>query len=279
MNRELRILILEDEATDVVMVNRELRKSGLDFRSKRVETREDFLAELQDNPPDLIFSDHGLPAFNGFTALALAQERCPNIPFIFVTGSEKEELAVETFKMGATDFVLKARLSDLAPAVQRALQLVEERERRKEAELALLKSEERFRHLVELCPDALFVQSDNRIVFANSAAARLLGATSIQQLIGKPMKEIVHPNSWEMMQTHLRQLREEGTTFFWKSAQGRMQRMEGDTAGVPFIENKFVRLDGGVVGVEVAAAPLTFEERPSVQLIARDITHRRQSVE
>jgi len=275
VNRELRILILEDEAADVVMVNRELRKSGLDFRSKRVETREDFLAELQDHPPDLIFSDHGLPAFSGFTALALARQRCPDIPFIFVTGSEKEEMAVETFKKGATDFVLKARLSDLAPAVQRALQLVEERERRKEAEQALQKSEERFRHLVELCPDALFVQSDNRIVFANSAAARLLGAASIEQLIGKPMKEIVHPDSWEMMQRHQRQLREEGTTFFWKSAEGRMQRMGGDVAGVPFIENKFVRLDGGVVDVEVAAAPLTFADRPSVQLIARDITHRR----
>jgi len=279
LNKELRILILEDVATDVVIINRELRKSGLAFRSIRIETREDFLRELQDDTPDLIFSDHGLPKFNGFAALALAQEKCPGIPFIFVTGSEREETAVETFKKGATDFVLKARLSDLGPAVQRALQLVEERARRREAERALQKSEERFQQLVELCPDALFVQSDDCIVFANSATARLLGAASVEQLIGKPMKEFVHPECWETLQQRLRELREEGTTLFWKSAQGRVQQLEGEEPVVPFYDEKFVRLDGRVVDVEVAAAPLTFENRPSVQIIARDIAQRKRAAE
>ncbi len=276
VNKELRILILEDNASDVVLINRELRQNGLAFRSIRVETREAFIRELQEDPPDLIFSDHGLPAFNGFAALALAQEKCPEIPFIFVTGSAQEEMAVETFKKGATDFVLKGRLSNLAPAVQRALQLVEERARRREAEQALQKSEERYRQLVELCPDALLVQSDDHIVFANTAAARLLGADSVEQLIGKPLKEIIRPDYWELMQQRLRQLREEGTTFFWKSAQSRMPR---DAAAVPFIEEKFVRLDNQVVDVEVAAAPLTFENRPAVQIIARDITHRKRATE
>ncbi len=277
VNKELRILILEDNASDVVLINRELRQSGLAFRSIRVETREGFIRELEEDPPDLIFSDHGLPTFNGFAALALAQQKCPEIPFIFVTGSAQEEMAVETFKKGATDFVLKGRLSNLAPAVQRALQLVEERARRREAEQALQKSEERYRQLVELCPDALLVQSDDHIVFANTAAARLLGADSVEQLIGKPLKEIIRPDYWEMMQRRLRQLREEGTTFFWKSAESRMQR---DAAVVPFIEEKFVRLDNNqVVDVEVAAAPLTFENRPAVQIIARDITHRKRAAE
>ena len=103
---------------------------------------------------------------------------------------------------------------------------------------------------MELCPDALLVQSDDHIVFANTAAARLLGADSVEQLIGKPLKEIIRPDYWEMMQRRLRQLREEGTTFFWKSAESRMQR---DAAVVPFIEEKFVRLDNNqVVDVEVA---------------------------
>jgi CheY-like chemotaxis protein len=279
VNKELRILILEDDSGDVVLINRELRQRGLAFRSIRVETRADFIRELQENPPDLIFSDHGLPVFDGFAALALAREKCPEIPFIFVTGSEREELALETFKSGATDLVLKGRMSNLAPAVQRALQLVEERERRKAAEQALQKSQESYQQLVELCPDALFVQSDNLIVFANSAAARLLGAGSVEQLIGKPLREIVHPAHWEMMQRRLRQLREEGTTFFWKSAQGRMQRLDEDAVAVPFIDEQFVRLDGKVVDVEVAAAPLTFQERPAVQIIARDITQRRRSAE
>jgi PAS domain S-box-containing protein len=407
VNKELNILIMEDVAADVVMINHELRKGGLAFRSKRVETRDNFIRELRESPPDLIFSDHGLPAFDGFSALAIAREKCPDTPFIFVTGSMGEEMAIETFKSGATDYVLKSRLSNLVPAVQRALHLAEERTRRRQAEdalreserrfrmlvegvkdyaiimldsegnitswntgaelvqgygaseiigrhfscfypaeevqerkpdevlnlaatkgrseeegwrvrkggspfwanvvmtalrdnrgelrgfvlvtrdvterkhaqEALQKSEERYRRLIELCPDALLVQSNNRIVFVNSAALRLLGAEGPEQLIGKPVKEIVHPDYWEVVQRRLRQLREDGTAVFWKSAEGRIQRSKGEGTVVPFIEEKFIRLDGREVDVEVAATPLTFQDRPAVQVIARDITQRKRSTE
>jgi PAS domain S-box-containing protein len=275
VNKELRVLVVEDIAADVVMINHELRKSGIAFRSKRVKTREDYLRELEDNPPDLIFSDHSVPSFDGFAALRIAKERCPDVPFIFVTGWAEQELLSQMIQRGATDYVSKSRLSNLAPAVVKAMHLVEERALRKEIEHALHKSERRYQQLVELCPDALLVQSDEEIVFANSAAARLLGAQSVARLIGKPLKDVVHPKSWEKMQRHLRQLREEGTTFFWKSAQDRMQRLEGDVAVVPFIKERLVGVDGRVVDVEIAAAPLTFQDRPSVQLVARDITSRR----
>ena len=190
VNKELRILVVEDVAADVMMINHELRRSGLAFRSKRVETREDFVRELQENPPDLIFSDHGLPSFDGFAALAVAQKKCPEVPFIFVTGSNREEVAAQTFKRGATDYVLKNQLSNLVPAVRRALQLAEERARRKEAEQALQKSERRYRRLVELCSNALFVRSDNRIVFANSAAAQLRDA--VRRCLNIKFKKIGH---------------------------------------------------------------------------------------
>jgi PAS domain S-box-containing protein len=275
VNNELRILVVEDVAADVILINHELRQSGLAFRSKRVETREDFLRELKDNPPDLIFSDHGVPSFDGFAALKIAKEQCPDVPFIFVSGWAESEDVSLMLQRGATDYVSKSRLSNLAPAVLKAMHLVEERKLRRETERALHKSEGRYQQLVELCPDALLVQSDNQIVFANSAAARLLGAQSVTQLLGKSLKDLVHPKSWERMQQRLRQLREEGTTFFWKAAQGRMQRLEGDVAVVPFIKERLVRLDGGTVDVEIAAAPLTFQDRPSVQLIARDVTPRR----
>jgi PAS domain S-box-containing protein len=163
--------------------------------------------------------------------------------------------------------------------VQRALQLAEERGRLREAAQALQKSEDRYRQLVELCPDALLVQSDNCIVFANSAAARLLGAGSVERLLGKPLNEIIHPDHREMMEQHLRDLRKEGTTVFWKSIRGRVQRLEGDAPAVAFIEGQFLQLDGQAVDVEVAAAPLTFIDRPSVQMIARAITHRKPAVE
>jgi len=275
VNKELRILVVEDVAADVVMINHELRKSGIAFRSKRVETREDYLRELEDNPPDLIFSDHGVPSFDGFAALRIAKEQCPEVPFIFVTGWAEQESVSQMIQRGATDYVAKSRLSNLVPVVKKAMHLAEERALRKQIERALHKSEGRYQQLVELCPDALLVQSDEEIVFANSAAARLLGAQSVAQLIGKPLKDIVHPKSWDKMLLRLRQLREEGTTFFWKSAQGRVQRLEEDLAVVPFIEERLVGLDGRVVDVEIAAAPLTFQDRPSVQFIARDTTQRR----
>ena len=82
-----------------------------------------------------------------------------------------------------------------------------------------------------------------------------------------------------MMQRRLRQLRDEGTTFFWKSVHGRMRRLQGGVAVVPFIEEKFVRLDGQSVDVEVAAVPLNFQDRPSVQLMARDSSQRKRTAE
>src|SRR5687768_16190293 len=129
-------------------MNHELRTGGLSFQAKRVETRDEFLREIEHNPPDLILSDHGLPGFDGFTALAIARDRCPETPFIFVTGSMGEELAIDSLRSGATDYVLKTRMSDLVPAVLRALHLAEERVKRRNAEKELRESEERFRTLV-----------------------------------------------------------------------------------------------------------------------------------
>ncbi len=129
MKKEIRILVVEDVATDVVAINHELRRGGFNFRSKRVETKEAFLHELQHHRPDLILSDHGLPGFDGFTALAIAKDKCPDVPFIFVTGALGEETTIDTFESGATDYVLKDRMSKLAPAVQRALLEAEERAR------------------------------------------------------------------------------------------------------------------------------------------------------
>ncbi|HWW03108.1 MAG TPA: response regulator [Candidatus Acidoferrum sp.] len=174
MEKPLRILVLEDDATDLVLINRELRKGGMDFHSQRVETRDDFVRELEQNPPDLIFSDHGLPSFDGLAALAIARQRCPEVPFLFVTGSQTEEVAVETFSRGAADFISKSRLSGLVPAVHRALHLAEERARRRHTEQALRESQDRYRRLAKLCPDALFVQGTHRMLLAASVTAWLL---------------------------------------------------------------------------------------------------------
>jgi DNA-binding NtrC family response regulator len=127
MKEEVRILILEDVPADAELMERELHKGGIEFSAKRVETKETFLKELKDFVPDLILADLTLPTFNGIAALAIVQERYPDIPFIFVSGTIGEELAIETLKRGAADYVLKDRLSRLVPAVNRALREGEER--------------------------------------------------------------------------------------------------------------------------------------------------------
>jgi len=134
MDKELRILMLEDVVDDAKLTERELRKGRLAFSAKRVETREAFLEALKDFLPDLILADYSLPTFDSLSALAIVGKECPDTPFIFVSGTIGEDFAIETLKRGATDYVLKNRLSRLVPAVIRALREVEERAERKRAE-------------------------------------------------------------------------------------------------------------------------------------------------
>lgn len=145
--RELKILLVEDNAPHAELVEHFLRDSGLKFHVTRVETREAYEEQLDRNPPDMILSDYALPAFDGYAALAIAKERAPNIPFIFVTGTMGEEVAIETLKSGATDYVLKTRLGRLGPAVQRALRESADRRERQRAEEKLRRSLDQLRAL------------------------------------------------------------------------------------------------------------------------------------
>ena len=156
MERALRILILEDLPSDAELMVYELRQAGIAHSSRRVADREPFVAALTEGWPDLILSDFHLPNFDGMEALALAQATCPDIPFIFVSGAMGEEVAIDALKRGATDYVLKDRLSRLGPAVQRSLREAEERRERRQAEAALKASEERYRLLVKNLPGVVY---------------------------------------------------------------------------------------------------------------------------
>lgn len=142
MTDELQILILEDRVSDAELMMRELRREGIQFKAKRVWTKTEFLNELR-NAPDLILADYSLPAYDGLSALKLAHEERPDIPFIFVSGSLGEETAIAAMHHGARDYVLKQKLARLGPAVRRALQetvAIKERQR----------AEAQIRHLNEV---------------------------------------------------------------------------------------------------------------------------------
>src|SRR5690348_1747537 len=139
--------MLEDDATDAELTRFALSKGGLHFSLARVETRDQYLQELSQRPPELILSDYSLPGFNGHDALTLARDQCPETPFIFVTGTLGEEVAIQTLKSGATDYVLKTPLSRLIPAVNRALREAHDRAQRRRAEEQLRQSHEQLRAL------------------------------------------------------------------------------------------------------------------------------------
>src|SRR2546422_10438870 len=153
MKPPLRILHLEDNPADAELIQAILETEGIICDVTRVDTQADFFASIEHGGFDLILTDYTLPSFDGLSALKIALEKCPDVPFIFVSGTLGEEVAIETLKGGATDYVLKSRLTRLAPAVHRALGEAKQRAQLKRAEHAMLQSEHKYRLLFECLAD------------------------------------------------------------------------------------------------------------------------------
>ncbi|MBI5566717.1 MAG: PAS domain S-box protein [Chloroflexi bacterium] len=143
MNNSIRILHLEDDALDAELVRLTLESAGIVCQIDRVQNRDEFTQTLQQVKYDIILGDYRLPTYDGVSALRLAQELRPNLPFIFVSGTLGEGAAIDGFTQGATDYVLKQNLSRLTSAVQRALREAGNQRLRQQAEAAL---QERVRH-------------------------------------------------------------------------------------------------------------------------------------
>ena len=176
MVEPIRILIFEDVPADAALVERELRRSGLKFVARCVETEPEFLAALDELRPDLVLSDYTLPSFNGMAALRLARERVPTVPFIIVTGSINEETAAECIKAGAADYVLKDHLTRLPAAVRSALERCRLDAEKRRAEEALRESEEKYRRILENMEESYFeVDLAGNLTFFNESLCGLLG--------------------------------------------------------------------------------------------------------
>jgi DNA-binding response OmpR family regulator len=141
MSSSLRILLLEDDSRDAELIQELLEGENFVCEITLVQTRAGFLTALEHDGIDLILADYKLPSFDGVSALKLASSGRPDVPFIFVSGTIGEELAIEALKMGATDYVLKTGLSRLVPSVRRTMREAEGRAERKKAEEALCRSE------------------------------------------------------------------------------------------------------------------------------------------
>ncbi|MBD2676584.1 MULTISPECIES: response regulator [Nostoc] len=179
----LRFLLLEDSLLDAELSQAMLAEGGIDCQVIRVETAAEFLAAISTEAFDLILADYALPAFDGISALEIARNKCPETPFIFVSGVLGEELAIEALKNGATDYVLKQRLGRLVPSVQRALREAKERRDRQVIEESLQKSEAKYRRIVDTSYEGICtIDSLARIEFVNQRMLQMLGYAAAEML-------------------------------------------------------------------------------------------------
>jgi PAS domain S-box-containing protein len=255
----LRILLLEDDASDAELVQ-ELLAEHIACEVARVQTRDEFVAALGDTGIDLILADYKLPAFDGISALHLARSKRPDVPFIFVSGTVGEDVAIEALKIGATDYVLKQRLARLVPSVQRALREAQERAERRKVTEALRQSEmylaeaQRLSHTGSfgwnVTSGEIYWSEETYRIFEYEPARR----PTVQMVIDR-----THPDD----RMHLRQI------------------IEG-----PFVEktgfdtvHRLMMPGGGVKYVQAVARPATGEGPESALLIGAvtDITERKHA--
>jgi two-component system cell cycle sensor histidine kinase/response regulator CckA len=168
MSSELRILLLEDAPLDAELIESDLRKARLGFELLRVESQEDYLRAIHEFRPDIILSDYNLPSFDALAALRLLRENHLNIPFLLVTGSQTEEVAVECMRQGADDYILKNSLARLPSAVLGTLQKRSMEREREKAVSALRESEENFKAFMNHSPAVALMKDDaGRFLYAN----------------------------------------------------------------------------------------------------------------
>ena len=190
---KVHILHLEDNALDGDLVCEYLHADGLDCELDRVWTREDFSQALKDRRYDLILADHQLPNFDGESALVIALELAADTPFIFVSGTLGEDVAVDAIKRGATDYVIKQRLDRLPAVVGRALDEAAERSRLREVEASLKESETKLATLVHAMPQLCWIANpDGYITWYNQRWHDYTGTTP-EQMEGWGWQQVHDP--------------------------------------------------------------------------------------
>jgi PAS domain S-box-containing protein len=250
---DLRVLLVQPSASAAASVCHELECAGFHVASRRVQSEAALARALAAHEWDLVIADHAPPRCDCLTAMSMIRTRDLDVPFIVVSATIGEETAVELMREGAHDVVTRENLRRLVPAVQRELREAEVRRQQRRGDQALRESEERYRVLVESSPEPIAVHSQGVIVYANPAAARLMGADEPARLLGMPVLDFVHPDDRQIVLDRIRRTQQEG-------------RMAEP------VEERFVRLDGGVINVETTALPTRFEGRPATQVVVRDIT-------
>jgi PAS domain S-box-containing protein len=255
--RTLRVLLVENSENDAMLLLRELRRGGYEPLYEMVKTPEAMReawrsAEAGGKPFQVVISDYFMPRFGAFAAMKLLRELDPDVPFLVVSGKVGEDAAVEIMKAGADDYLTKENMSRLCPAIERELREVEVK---RERELALSRSEERWGRLVEQAADAIFVQDlEGRFVDVNRQACESLGY-SREELLGMSVADVEAGREAGSLRDLWRQI-----------SSGRPRTLEGTHR----------RKDGSTFPVEIRVGVFEAEERPLMLALVRDISSRRE---
>jgi PAS domain S-box-containing protein len=217
MKSSLRILHLEDDPTDAQLVQETLDAAGIACDVRRAETETEFAAALRQGGVDLILADYTLPSFDGLSAFKIAQRDWPQLPFIFVSGTLDEDLAIEALKIGATDYVFKTRLARIVPSVQRALREAEGRAERRRAEEALRRSETYLAEAQRLSHTGSFgwaVLSGE--IYWSHETFRIFGYDPDAQITVDRVLERTHPEDRSFLIESMERVSRERTAFDWE---------------------------------------------------------------
>ena len=244
----LRILVLEDDAGDAKLVERALAKGGFAFSVRHAAGRTEFEAALDVAKPDVILADYKLPDFDGLRALEISRGCYPDVPVIIVTGKLSDEVAVDLLAKGAADYVLKDRLSRLAPAVCRALE-------RARVEAERLELEKRYR--------TLFMEARDGMVLIQHDSGKIIDCNlEFERQCGRPLAELRKLSIAELCPTN---------TVEETHARFRTIR-EPDTGGDVYLGLRHP--DGTEVDIEVRSKAITVAGKQYIQSVCRDITRR-----
>ena len=252
--RPLRVLLIEDNEDDAALVLRLLRRGGYEPDHQRVQTAETLERALTQGPWDVVLSDYAMPHFDGLRALGTLRERLPHLPFLIISGSIGEEIAVAAMRAGASDYLMKNDLTRLVPAVERELREAAERRERAHAQQALSELQAKFQAVFREYLDVMLVLDavNGDILHVNQAVTTTMG----------------YDESW---------LAGQGFDLFWPpdergTARTVLERVRRE--GAAFHSGWFLRLDGTACPMDLQASRVPWGSTEAIIVTLRDVTER-----
>ena len=256
MENAIKILHLEDNPNDSLLVQTLLKKPNVNFEYFFTDNEVDYISILQNQNIDLILSDYNLPDYNGLEALVYARKNYPDIPFVFLSGTMGEAAAIESLLNGATDYVLKSNMERLVPAVQRAFREAVEKKERVQAEKDLIRSEENFRSSIAESPLGIrIVTVVGETIYANKAFLDIYQFGSLEEFKNTPATQRYSPECY-IRHEERKALRQSGLD-------------------VLEYELKIIRKDGTIRYLKVSRKEVLWNGIKHFQVIKIDITEQK----